>query len=916
MTPLPLYPDLPDTLATVSRQLQAALEGPLNKYIMRLRRSGTRPTAKIIHDPVWRTVRLEPCEVIIVDSPLLQRLRRIRQLGLAGYVFPGANYSRFEHSVGVLHQTQRIIESIRRNARSLAAGKHLPEQNPISSSEEILLRVTALMHDVGHGFLSHVSERVLNGLSTVDGTHSVRRFQQQAKALFRVPTLNPPPAFGEILSALCVLLPEWQEILSLAEVPQWSDARELSFRMAQLMCGGRDPRRPFLSEIISGPLDVDKLDYIPRDCYMAGVPMPVDVDRLMEKIQVVTVPASTIPEYCEEANLGQDDVIQVLAVQTTGSRAFEELVISRFLLYEKLYYHQKIRAVEGAVVNALEILKIELEDFAKISTYLTLSDDEFLLQHWPGVPKNPQRLDIAKELVEAIVERNPLVRCYAFGPGLVKGLEPDSAEFRSGWRELEPKVRAKREEPWFTFRSRIAARARELLAMSGQIGMKDALVDESIVVDLPPVQGIAEKTKFFVGDEQFGVQPFFTRFRVERWAEAYETQHTIGYVYTKPEFAIPVHFAVRDLIWWDHRLSFDDASWTRTKLKSAELLEFSRKIVPKDPNHIPFSEPAFILSRRAFAERNEQKLQIIAEYGDFVSEVAERCKTFESHDGVRISETKIRSWLLQFTADEIPLAARTLRAIRFWGRSALSDALAFAVDGRYPNGFQALALGAPTASGPHLTYLWDDVRGRLKIDFKVISSAADIDPKLPLVIYDDNVGSGGQASSVFSQWFGIANPDFDLDEKHSSPLAPDEVNRLREVPIYLVFATGFRVGLARIVQRLQDLTGNPSVDGLIIDPADLSCFRPAARIFSDPAEAKRAETAFGRAGRLAIHDKALDKNWPASKINDRILGYGNAGGLTIFQYNVPTTTVTALWSSTRSDSSTWTALFPRRPRAA
>lgn len=210
-----------------------------------------------------------------MDSPLLQRLRRIRQLGLASYVFPGANYTRFEHSIGVLHQTQRVIESIRRNASTLALRKHLPHEEPISRSEEALLRITALTHDVGHGFLSHVSERALDGLATVDGAHTVREFQRDARDFFGI--MNSAPAIGEILSALCVLLPEWREVLGLAQVPHWGDSANLSFRMAQLMCGGRDPRRPFLSEIISGPLDVDKLDYIPRDCYMAGVPMPVDV---------------------------------------------------------------------------------------------------------------------------------------------------------------------------------------------------------------------------------------------------------------------------------------------------------------------------------------------------------------------------------------------------------------------------------------------------------------------------------------------------------------------------------------------------------------------------------------------------------------------------------------------------------------
>jgi hypothetical protein len=686
--------------------------------------------------------------------------------------------------------------------------------------------------------------------------------------------------------------------------------------MAQLMCGGRDPLRPFLSEIISGPLDVDKLDYIARDCYMAGVPMPVDVDRLMEKIQVVTVPAASIPEYCEETQVEPSKSVQVLAVQTSGSRAFEELVISRFLLYEKLYYHQKIRALEGAVVNALEILRAEQEEFAKITTYLRMSDDEFLLQHWPGQrqPTASKRLLIAKELVSGIVKRDALVRCYAFGPGLVKGLDPDSEEFRSRWKTLKPKVRAEREQPWFEFRKRIAERARVLLRLYGQVGLAEDLADEYIVIDLPPVQGIAEKTKFLVGDEQFGVLPFIKRFRVEKWAEAYETEHTIGYVYTVAEFAMAVHFAVRDVVWSEDKLSFDDASWTRTKLKSEELREFSRIIAAKDGSHIPFSEPQFILERREFAERNELKFGIIEQYADVVKELAERCKTFESHDGVRISVPTVRSWLLQFPAEEIPLAVRMLSAIRFWGRSALSDALAFAVGGHYPGGFQALGLGAQTASAHHLSYLWDDIRAKVGSAFSVIASANEIRSDLPMVIYDDNVGSGGQAGTVFSQWFGITNSDSDIEEKHVAPLAQEAIEKLRNIPIFLVFATGFRSGLTRISQRLTELTGNADIRGLIIDPGDLSCFRPAARVFGEPVQAARAEAAFANAGRIAIHDKAREKNWPLEKLDDRILGYGNSGGLTVFYYNVPTTTVTALWSTSHSEGATWTALFPRRPR--
>ena len=180
-----------------------------------------------------------------------------------------------------------------------------------------------------------------------------------------------------------------------------------------------------------------------------------------------------------------------------------------------------------------------------------------------------------------------------------------------------------------------------------------------------------------------------------------------------------------------------------------------------------------------------------------------------------------------------------------------------------------------------------------------------------MVIYDDNVGSGGQAGTVFSQWFG-EHQDSDLNEEHVTPLSKEEIDKLKQIPIFLVFATGFRLGLAKIEARLSKLTGNPNVSGIIIDPADLGCFRSAARVFGDPTEAERARSTFSKVGRLAIHDMAAERKWSLEKANDRILGYGNAGGLTVFHYNVPTTTISALWASSQSR---WRGLFPRRPRS-
>jgi hypothetical protein len=203
--PEALYPGLPQHLALVSVDLQQAFGDDLSFYARVVEKGGGR-TPKVINDPIWRTVRLDGWEVAVVDCPLFQRLRRIRQLGLADYVYPGAGYSRFEHSIGALHQTQRVIEAVNRNAKAASIRNGLPIDVPVPRFEETRLRLTALLHDIGHGFMSHVSEQAASSLLRVSGERlSVLRYE--AASFF---SCVKSPAVAEVLSSLLVLLPEFR----------------------------------------------------------------------------------------------------------------------------------------------------------------------------------------------------------------------------------------------------------------------------------------------------------------------------------------------------------------------------------------------------------------------------------------------------------------------------------------------------------------------------------------------------------------------------------------------------------------------------------------------------------------------------------------------------------------------------------
>ena len=117
--------------------------------------------SKVIHDCVWGTVMLCPWELQIIDSPLFQRMRRINQLGLAMTTYPSAHHSRFEHTLGVLSVTTKMISRINQDESadalppSAAPDEH---RRKIPPRDVRLLRLAALLHDLGHCFFSHLSE--------------------------------------------------------------------------------------------------------------------------------------------------------------------------------------------------------------------------------------------------------------------------------------------------------------------------------------------------------------------------------------------------------------------------------------------------------------------------------------------------------------------------------------------------------------------------------------------------------------------------------------------------------------------------------------------------------------------------------------------------------------------------------------
>lgn len=220
----------------------------------------------------------------LIDASEFQRLRRIKQLGLALYTYQGAEHSRFTHSLGVLHLMTRVLD-------------RLGETYPIADADRVAARAAALLHDVGHGSFSHVTEKVL-------GFHHE---EWTVKAV-----LSEETEIGQVLRSYSTDLPR---------------------RVADLIEGKFQP--VFLGQLVSSQLDVDRMDYLLRDSLMTGAKYGIyDLEWIINALAV------------DESN-------DRLYVAARGLYAVEEYLQARYYMFRQVYFHRTLRSAEAVLRSAL-----------------------------------------------------------------------------------------------------------------------------------------------------------------------------------------------------------------------------------------------------------------------------------------------------------------------------------------------------------------------------------------------------------------------------------------------------------------------------------------------------------------------------------------------------------------------------------
>jgi len=324
--------------------------------------------SKDIHDPIWGTNKFSWRELIIIDSPIIQRLRRIHQTGLAYYVYPSARHSRFEHSLGVVTVATRVFDAVaQRYAGRLEEIAQQLNRPPEKLEETISrwrqeLRLAALLHDTGHSLLSHASERVYGELELL---------KKAAKELSELAAGKKKA--GEVLSFCLSKTDAVNDLLERAKAKlmrggdlagEYSGDLDMENVSLLILGRSRHPYQHFMGDIISSGFDADKLDYLLRDAISAGLPLRYDLDRYLAtvslprlnlyddetgKLERLYRSANPIPQ---KRPPGPNEkysyfVSYRLRLPKRSMNTIEQIMICKLMLTSYIYQHQKVRAAEG-----------------------------------------------------------------------------------------------------------------------------------------------------------------------------------------------------------------------------------------------------------------------------------------------------------------------------------------------------------------------------------------------------------------------------------------------------------------------------------------------------------------------------------------------------------------------------------------
>lgn len=267
-----------------------------------------------IRDPIHGFIRFHEWERDIINHSVFQRLRRIRQLGFTDMVYPGAMHTRFEHSLGVMHVATRMFDGICEKRRDFLKSE-LAFNDDGLGRDRVIVRLSCLLHDVGHAPFSHASEGIMP--KNKDNNKSYKHEDYSAAIVTQL--------MHDVIESH----------------PQNQNYKIKAIEIADFLEGNSTIGRSMIwRDILSSQLDADRADYLLRDSHHIGVAYGhYDLSRLISTLTIATDKETLSP---------------LLAVEEGGEHVAEALIIARYMMFTQVYFQHTRRAYDYHSIEAIK----------------------------------------------------------------------------------------------------------------------------------------------------------------------------------------------------------------------------------------------------------------------------------------------------------------------------------------------------------------------------------------------------------------------------------------------------------------------------------------------------------------------------------------------------------------------------------
>ncbi|MHB1314301.1 MAG: phosphoribosyltransferase-like protein [Christensenellales bacterium] len=872
-----------------------------------IQRDGFFFLEKDISDFVWGTVEASAPEVCVLDSPILQRLRRIRQLGMASVVYCNADHSRFSHTIGVLEIAGKMASVITKKLNK--SDSTVKSGGAVFHFEEIV-RFAALFHDAGHLFFSHVSEAFFTYCPRFARYAEITKI----KSHFSEQTSSFNALLHELFSVMIVNAGETKRLIKLIAPHLKSRLSEdkhidqfLEYVSCLIIGVPVDNHILPYCKIIKSKYDANKLDYLSRDSACTKVPIAVDIAQIIRKIDVA--PYEGDPDYKIWNHYADNaGVMYEMDLKNIAKKVTWHLTIARSMIFESVYNHHKVLTANTMFQMALDRICQDFGPGKLKFSYLLKITDQYFGEYFMDVLVDKDRREgkncaEAAHILSLIRDRRLYKRAASFT--------------RSSM--ISPVYISK------TFINQVVKNPYSRESAHFRLAMQEEYAK------IRKIMGKTETSKspvfMFIVMDELGSAPTETggSHAVKSEAKMIQEAMDSGRKSQQEQFYLVTDMIDREHVYLALEKVMSSYNIRLTK-ESCLCAKFSQDTLNEIRNRLLeagyYNDSLYLLPDEMFVHLFRKKL---------FDRVVEKYQCFHGAGNCKVNEKRLYAFLkqfsrLQYSKGEIESildgVLRILNEALFIEReNFVSEASALLQQIPVKKGGKnyVLPLGGRLDSSMHLSYYFNDIK--LKHDYIYPRDLESILPFLTpgdkLVFLDDGAYSGRQVISIFQEYMGVPKNQRTTNENHVNELSEENKEKLKNANITLVYVCFNSQSENTIRRELNDL----GLDTLSIlythDLSEMKIFDGKKSIFKDARQKELLRSCLYDKGkeilqkRNCLEDGTFKDRWSMERIENAALGYNNAQQMVVFEFNIPTYSLCAFWTTEKDDELVWKGLFQR-----